>query len=1110
MKKIDKLIINSPYVEPQQYWEYIRDSREFLLQQGRRPAGYVVASESSKSFDDPGIFIEIDLVNTIRPRIKKWREDGYPGVTGITKRLLQHWQDPEERKDKRFFFCQLEAIETLIWLSEAPEADKTGIDIPSDGGEFTRWCNKMATGSGKTIVMSMLIAWHILNKVANGKDNRFSKNVLVVAPGLTVRNRLSVLNPTDPQNYYEEFNIVPSGLMDSLRQGKIKIINWHTLAWLTEEKIAKKKTVDKRGAKSDEAYVKEVLGDMANASNLIVINDEAHHAWRVAPESKIKGVRKEDIEESTVWVGGLDRINRARGILRCFDLSATPFAPSGKKATEEALFPWIVSDFGLNDAIEAGLVKTPRVVIRDDGNVDKELRSRLYHIYMDESVKDDINQKVDETVPLPDLIKNAYLLLGKDWKATKDEWEKVGYKVPPVMITVANTTFTSARIKYSFVTDSFLLSAAGLGDLCIPEKTLQIDSSILHKAEAESEEVELIEVEESEDETEDAPKEKKLTKKQQAELLRRTVDTVGKTDEPGEQIQNVISVGMLSEGWDAKTVTHIMGLRAFSSQLLCEQVVGRGLRRTSYDVAEDGLFEAEYVNIFGVPFTFLPHEGGEDGPPPPPPKPKTEIKPVREKIIHEITFPNVLRIDHVYKPQLTLNLAKVKSLQLDPYDSITEAELAAIIAGKPNPASLSEIDLKEIADRLRLQTIVFKIASSIYNSEKKPDWKGSKETFLIQLIDIIDRFIYSEKIEIKNPLFNQDESRKRILIMLNMNKVVQHIWNEIRSVNTKAFTPVFDKENPIRSTSDIRTWWTSKPCEPFSRTHINFVVVDSKWEYLEAKTIDESNVVESFVKNDHLNFVVYYNYQGVVRRFFPDFLVKLKTGENLIVETKGQDNEQNKTKRAYLDEWCKAVNQHGGFGKWSWAVSFDPNDLGQILQNSALSFGGHIYVDTDNYSIAEKVFETTKNFFEIAGFEISEEGKIKQGSWFKENIGYKIRNVFRSKEAQELFDKTKKAIELQQIEKHQSEVNKNNAEAAAALLSAVKDVPFFATKMGSLVIIKTTDPNGKEQVITRLLTTDETIFYDKNPDLLNNPIELLNSLNSGQKNLNSGQTKRLK
>lgn len=220
--------------------------------------------------------------------------------------------------------------------------------------------------------------------------------------------------------------------------------------------------------------------------------------------------------------------------------------------------------------------------------------------------------------------------------------------------------------------------------------------------------------------------------------------------------------------------------------------------------------------------------------------------------------------------------------------------MAAIISGKPNPAALSEIDLKEIGKKYRIQTIIFNIASTIYNSEKKPDWKGTKETFLIQLINIIEKFIYSNKIVIKNPLFNNDEVKKRILLMLNMNKVVQHIWNEIRTINAEALTPVFDKECPIRSTADIRSWWTSKPNEAFDKSHINFVVVDSNWEYLEAKTINESNVVESFVKNDHLNFVVYYNHQGVVRRFFPDFIIKLTTGENLIVETKGQDNEQNK------------------------------------------------------------------------------------------------------------------------------------------------------------------------------------------------------------------------
>ena len=964
MKKIDKLIINSPYEEPRQYWEYIRDTREFVLQSGRRKASYIVATPNSQSFDDPGIPIEIKLVNAIRPRINKWREQGYPGVTGITKRLLQHWQDPEERKDRRFFFCQLEAIETLIWLTEAPESDRTGIEIPSDGGDFLRWCSKMATGSGKTIVMSQLIAWQVLNKVVNGKDTRFSKNVLVVAPGLTVRNRLSVLNPFDKQNYYEEFNIVPQGMMETLRQGKIKIINWHTLAWDTQKKLDDKiakgnlRTVDKRKKTeiSDEAYVKDVLGDMASATNMLVINDEAHHAWRIPAESKIKGVKKEDIEESTDWVGGLDKIHRSRGILQCFDLSATPFAPSGKQASEEALFPWIVSDFGLNDAIESGLVKTPRVVIRDDGSPSaRDFRSKLYHIYTADvegaRISDDLNQKIDESIPLPDLVKNAYILLGKDWKTVYDSWKNKIPFVPPVMITVANTTYTSARIKYSFDHDSFLLSAVGLGELGNPEKTLQIDSSILNKVErgefgefnGDETEQDVEEIKDVVEEENDEPTEKKKSKKDLALELRGKVNTVGRFGEAGEQIQNVISVGMLSEGWDARTVTHIMGLRAFSSQLLCEQVVGRGLRRTEYETKkfidpktgkEINLFEPEYVNIFGVPFTFLPHEETGEGPEPPPPKAKTEIKPDKEKAEHEISFPNVLRIDHIYKPQLTINLAEVKPLELDPYSSITEAELAAIIVGKPTNLSISEIDLVEIGINTRMQTIIFKTASAIYNSEKKPDWKGSKETFLIQLIGIVEKIINSDKIRFKNSLFNQDEVRKRILLMLNMNKVIQHIWNEIRAVNTTQLTPIFDKEHPIRSTTDIRTWWTSKPCENFSKSHINFVVCDNSWEFLEARKVNDSKLVESFVKNDHLSFAIFYNYQGTVNRYFPDFIIKLKTGVHLILETKGQDKDKDKTKRAFLDEWCEAVNQHGGFGKWSWAVSFDPNDLEKLLHDA--------------------------------------------------------------------------------------------------------------------------------------------------------------------------------
>jgi type III restriction enzyme len=938
---IDRLIINSPYEEPQRHWRYDREARAFELVAGRRPAGYVVASGDSRAFDDPGIFVEIPLVNQIRPRVKAWREAGYPGVTSITKRLLEHWRDPEAFDARRFFFCQLEAVETLIWLAEAPAAERVGITIPSDGGDFDRQCCKMATGTGKTVVMAMVIAWHILNKVANPQDARFSKNVLVIAPGLTVKKRLAVLEPAGADNYYEAFDIVPSALLDKLRQGKVLIRNWHALAWESEAQIKKRRSVDKRGVKSDEAYTREVLGEMANARNLLVINDEAHHAWRVNWEAEGKYLRQRDLkdsaEEATVWIGGLDRLHRSRGILTCYDFTATPFTPSGKRSSEEALFGWIVSDFGLNDAIESGLVKTPRVVVRDDAVPDaKTYKSRLYHIYNDPEVKDDLNRQANPEELLPDLVLNAYYLLGYDWQETLKAWREAGLRTLPVMITVCNRTETAARVKHAF--DSRRIR---IEELCDPERILHIDSKVLDEAE-EKEEVNIVgsgqwiadgDEEAASEEAQPSTRHSSLTAAQKAELLRQTVDTVGKAGQPGEKIQNVISVGMLSEGWDAKTVTHIMGLRAFTSQLLCEQVVGRGLRRTSYEVnPETGLFEPEYVNIFGVPFTFLPHESTAGGPPPPP-TPKTAVEPDPAKAEFEIRWPNVVRIERVFQPRLTLDWSKVRPLELDAAQTAQVAELAPILEGKPDVTRIERIELERLAKEFRTQRIIFETARDVFD-QMKHTWQGSREVLLAQLVRIVEQFIWSDRISISPPLFYQDELGRRLIITLNMSRVVQHVWEAVQQENTEKLVPVFDRDHPIRSTGDMRPWYTGKPCERTRRSHINVCVYDSTWEASDAFVLDDSDAVAAWVKNDHLGFEVFYVYRGVVRKYRPDFLVRLANGDMLVLETKGQDTEQDKVKRHYLDEWCQAVNTHGEFGRWRWAVAHRPGEIRDILMQN--------------------------------------------------------------------------------------------------------------------------------------------------------------------------------
>ncbi len=928
MSGIDHLIINAPYDEPTKHWEYNHNRMAFELAEGRRPSGYTVASTTKKLVNDPGVFVQIPLVNQIRGRVKEWRENGYAGVSSVTKQLLGHWRDTEARTN-RLFFCQLEAIETLIWIAEAPDAEKVGIDIPSDGGELQRICSKMATGTGKTIVMAMLIAWQSLNKINTTNRKGFAKDFLIVAPNLTVRSRLSVLIPAGEENYYDAFNIVPLGMREQLRQAKVIVRNWHALAWDSDDKIKKRRSVDKRGAKSDEAYAREVLGELANSKNFLVINDEAHHAWRIPAGTKLKRDEKQDAEEATIWIGGLDRLNQARGIQAVYDFSATPFTPTGRTSDSENLFGWIVSDFGLTEAIESGLVKTPRVVIRDDGQLGSDYKSKFYHIYNDPDVKPSLNRKgAEPSEALPPLVENAYALLGKDWRETAQVWRDGGIEIPPVMISVANQTETAARIKYAFDHSNILIP-----ELCNSDKTLHIDSKVLESAEAFAEEVNTAETKTVED-SDDEPATRKLTKKEQAQLLRQTVDTIGRVGEPGEQIQHVISVGMLTEGWDAKTVTHIMGLRAFSSQLLCEQVVGRGLRRTSYDIEENGMFSPEYVNIFGVPFAFMPHESPRDSEVKVS-APKQRIQPLTEKAEFEIRFPNVLRIENKFKPILKLDLNKVETLTLNAYDTRELAELAPVIEGKHDVSRLSEIDLETLYAQVRLQSSIFRATLDIYR-QIKPDWKGDFNSLFSQLVPVVEKFIISDKLQISPPMFGLEEKRKRVLVRLNAATIVNHLVPFIQQENVESYELVVDTNKPIISTGDMKAWDTSKPFVHTRKSHINFCVCDSRWESTTALHLDRSPHVAAWVKNDHLSFEIRYIFNGGEHKYRPDFLAKMSNDEILVIETKGEEDQKDKVKREAMREWIRAVNQHGGFGRWHSdpAVSKRPDDIPDILQKA--------------------------------------------------------------------------------------------------------------------------------------------------------------------------------
>jgi len=387
---------------------------------------------------------------------------------------------------------------------------------------------------------------------------------------------------------------------------------------------------------------------------------------------------------------------------------------------------------------------------------------------------------------------------------------------------------------------------------------------------------------------------------------------------------------MLSEGWDAKTVTHIMGLRAFTSQLLCEQVVGRGLRRTSYEInPKTGLFDPEYVNIFGVPFTFLPHETTESGPPPPP-TPKTLVEPDPAKAQFEIRWPNVIRIECVVQPILRVDWQQVSPLYLDAAQTVRIVELAPLLDGKPDFTRISRIDLQRLAQDFRLQRIVFETARDVFN-QMQPSWKGCREILLAQLVRLIEQFLRSGRIVIVPQVVNQEPLLRRLMLTLNMSRIVQHIWHAIRQENSERLEPVFDHEHPIRSTGEMRPWYTGKPCHATKKSHINVCVYDSTWEASEAFVLDESPEVAAWVKNDHLGFEILYVYRGIVRKYRPDFLVRLANGHILVLETKGRRTEEDAVKIAALQEWVAAVNSHGGFGTWHWAEARTPAEIKDVL-----------------------------------------------------------------------------------------------------------------------------------------------------------------------------------
>ena len=883
---------------------------------------------------------------------------------------------------------------------------------------FQRFASKVATGGGKTTVMGMLAAWSILNKVNDRGNGRFSDVVLVVCPNVTIRNRLRELDPDlGEASIYRTRELVPSHLTSLLTQGKVMVTNWHVfepqgvqtggvsakvtkagvkvrvketinigpktttargsrylslkdyerqvaagmLKVLEEERekdgsLKKVKVESVRYVESDTALIGRVLGrEVGGKRNILVFNDEGHHAYRIRreeaeiEEEEVFGEEEEAEEffkEATVWIEGLDRINKLRGINFCVDLSATPYFLGRVGQETNKPFPWIVSDFGLIDAIESGLVKIPQLAVRDTTGAQIPGYFNIWRWILPQLTPAERGGKKGSPKPEA-ILKYAHhpiAMLGGLWEELREEWRKHRTDPrPPVFILVCKNT-RIAKVIHEWL-------AEGKGPLGIPPaniegfrnrnrvaSTIRVDSKVVHETDTGE------------------------AKSDESRWMRLTLDTVGKlswpTDTlgrpiypedfeelakklgrplhpPGRDVRCIVSVGMLTEGWDCSTVTHIIGLRPFMSQLLCEQVVGRGLRRASYALGDGGMFTEEVAKVFGVPFEVIPFKAPPQGPSAPPEK-RHHVHAVPSKAKFEVRFPRVEGYTQAIRNRVTVDWSGVAAIALQPGRIPPEVEMKSLSINNQGrmslsgPGRVSDATLAEYRAKRRLQELVFDLAGALTRDyHAQASCEAPAHALFPQMAVIVQRYL-KEKVIVEPPADIKD-----LFLAPYYGWLVERLVEGIRPDASEGEAPEIPRYESNRgpgSTAEVDFWTSREPREAI-HSHVNYVVPDTlKWEQSAAYYIDRHPAVEAFVKNAGLGFAIPYLHNGQMHDYVPDFIIRLKTDPpvHLILETKGFDPLEG-VKRAAAERWVSAVNAEGTYGTWQYALVRRPTEVGGVL-----------------------------------------------------------------------------------------------------------------------------------------------------------------------------------
>ncbi len=978
----EKPVLNSPYEYPARHWELDDDGQPTQrIIEKRRSAKFITPipkpkkrKESQKQLKlllDEGKGLSTQeqqydptpIINELRREVDQWRSLPSPNdwkVTPETARLLQHWRH-HKFNNLRPFFCQVEAIETLIWLTEvAPKIGKSGkgflghlVNANNEANpDLNRLALKLATGAGKTTVMAMLIAWQTINKVRRPNSRKFTRGFLFVAPGLTIRDRLRVLQPNDPDSYYQSRELVPNDMLTDLDRAKIVITNFHAFKLRERMELSKggRSLLQGRGEalntlETEGQMLQRVMPDLMGMKNILVINDEGHHCYREKPGeddiSDLKGDDKKEAQKNNeaarLWITGLEVVRRKLGVTRVIDLSATPFFLRGSGYAEGTLFPWTMSDFSLMDAIECGIVKLPRVPVADNiPGAEMPMYRNLWE-YIGKKMPKKGRGKADSLNPLnlpPQLLTALEALYGH-YAKTYELWQKERISVPPCFIIVCNNTSTSKLI-YDYISGfhrhkkdgSSQLENGRLelfrnfnehGDPLGRPRTLLIDSQQLESGDALDNNFRNMAADEIErfrreiiERTGDRRQAENITDQ---DLLREVMNTVGKEGRLGDSIRCVVSVSMLTEGWDANTVTHVLGVRAFGTQLLCEQVIGRGLRRQSYDLNEEGLFNVEYADVLGIPFDFTAKPVVA---PPQPPREAIQVKAVRpDRDPLEITFPRVAgyRVE-LPKDRLTAEFNNDSVLELTP-DLIgaTETQNAGIIGEKV------DLNLVHTGDVRPSQVLYELTAHLVLTKWRDPD--GEAQLQLFGQLKRITRQWINGYLVCKGGTYPA-QLKYKMIADTACERITAAITRALEG--EKPIKAVLDPYNPTGSTIHVNfnTSKTSRWKTDARRCHINWVILDSDWEAEFCRVAETHPKVRAYVKNHSLGLEVPYRYGSEKRIYRPDFIVLVDDGQDdplhLIVEIKGYRREDAKEKKATMETyWVPGVNNLTRFGRWAFA-----------------------------------------------------------------------------------------------------------------------------------------------------------------------------------------------